>query len=151
MRPSSNRGAGGRPDHLRAEIATPTLAADSAEVEVQVPAGATREGQALLASIMRGLVRCPLCARSVGVGRGRELCYRCALELKPTRVQFALATLPFTADEICSFARVSRRTLMSAARGIPIGLRSARRITDTLGLLLSDVALTERARGSSDV
>lgn len=114
------------------------------------PVEATFEGRRLLAAITRGLVRCAGCGRAVGIGRGRELCNACTLKLCPSRVQLAIWALGFSYDEIAALAHVSRRTLMSAARGVAIGLRSARRIAKALGLLVSDLNLTARARRSVD-
>lgn len=61
-------------------------------------------------------------------------CAACRRELRPTRVDSALAAAELTQAGAAELARVSARTVRRAALGVAIGAESARRLGAALGI-----------------
>lgn len=90
-----------------------------------------------VASLFRQLVSlgCRFCgAHNVGSGPHGDLCTKCRRELQPTPIDLVLMGLDWTADDLASAAQVSRRTVLRAATGCPVGRRTARKLAKVTGI-----------------
>lgn len=80
--------------------------------------------------VLRGIISCPLCARSGGhMRRGARVCSKCEAQLRPTPLQAWRAATAISVEELARAARVSRDTLQVALRGEPVSARTAARLS----------------------